>query len=374
MSSLTDLKFTLIKGISQAFAPFVRVRDLRSTPSHDMVILAPRSTVRFDASHFHVHGKRPFWMTAGSFTIDANYVVELENAEVIGKGIVVSSTGEVILESTLFQREYLRRSYQNHLIAFRKVLSSSRYGFALPLIYYLDWSYFHWMLEGIGRLALVRDRVADPELKILIADQALPFVRDSIMFFFDLPTERVVSDAHKRKKIDRCLLVSFPHTRNAGTGGADIYPPEIIRWINTTALQRVGADTGKRTNIIITRRNAHQRRIMNEEAIIAHFPSLNFRVVACEELSFREQVDLFSRAGVIIATHGAGLANLLFARDPLVIEFYPNDREEKDSAYFAQITAALGMRHHQLEYAPENAHQDLRLDERWLGEVERIVM
>ena len=385
---LRDLRFGTIKLISALFAPAVRVLDFRKNPPPDLRIITPKRALRLNRSRFTLIGSEPFWLGM-NFTLDANYSIDLQNVDVVGKGIVVSQEGKVVLESTLFQLEYLRRSHQNHLIVLRKLLPASHHHYALPLAYYLDWSYFHWMLEDIGRLFLVRERLADPDLEILIDHNAPAFVRDSIRFFFNVPEKHIVSEPHKRKKIDRCLLVSFPHTRNADTHGADIYPPEVIRLINSAALQKMSrvagsssayakasaseaSDPAETVNIIITRRATHQRRILNEQAIIDCFPDLNFRIVECEAMTFLEQVDLFSHAGIIIATHGAGLANLLFTRDPLVIEFYPNDREEKDSVYFAQITTALSMRHHQLHYTPANEHEDLRIDEQLLGALERI--
>jgi len=303
--------------------------------------------------------------------LDAAWAMELRDAVVVGKGLVVDSDGHVVLESAIFQHEYLRRTYQNHWVLLRDRWRATHHAHALPLIGYLDRNYFHWMLESIGRLELVADRLADPTLEILVDADPPAFVRDSITFLFGVPPERIVADGARTRRVDRCLLVSYPHTRNASTGRANVYDPELIRAIHRRALDRLGPVEGPPIDLLITRRNATQRRILNEDELLRRFPRL--QAVAMEELSFAEQVALFARARTVVAVHGAGLTNLLFARSAVVIELYPQVREEKDSSYFFQLTDALGLRHHLFTYRPEDAHQDVRLDPALLEAVGRAL-
>lgn len=368
---LRELRFRIIKLISALFASSYRIIDPRRSPLPGQRTLIPVRPLALDRSRFAMIGEEPFWMRLGTLTLDASYEMELNNVEIIGKGIVVTREGAVVLESTIFQQEYLRRSYQNHLIAFRRFLPATRHTHALSLINYLDRNYFHWMLESVGRLMLVREQLSDPTLHLLIDSDAPRFVRESIGFLFEVPQERIINDGSRRRHVEHLLLPSYPHTRNERTGWANIYPPEVIRWINRTALDRIGP-AGPKRNFIITRRHADQRRMLNAEAIIDRFPEKRFTIIEPEEFSFREQVELFANAGMIIAMHGAGLTNLLFARDAQVIEFYPHVREEKDSSYFFQITSALGIRHQLITYEPSDAQQSLYMNEQRLSELERL--
>src|SRR5262245_50338137 len=190
---LRELRFGLIKWISTLFGGSLRILDLRKDPAADQRILLPKRTIQFDKSRFTLIGEEPFWYRLNEITLDASYAIELKNAEVIGKGLLVNEAGSVVLESAIFQREYLRRTYQNHWLFFRKRMSGSHYAYALPLINYLDRNYFHWMMESIGRLALVRDRLNDAQLKVLVDGDAPRFVRDSITFLFGIPNDRIVA-------------------------------------------------------------------------------------------------------------------------------------------------------------------------------------
>ena len=54
---------------------------------------------------------------------------------------------------------------------------------------------------------------------------------------------------------------------------------------------------------------------------------VGFKVVYCEELDLRSQIDLFSKARTILAPHGAGITNGLFAEaDTRVVEIMPSFR------------------------------------------------
>lgn len=372
MALLERIKFAVVRTVSNACRPLLRVVDPRTSTGIPRQELLPSRTIRWSRERFSMHGAPPFWSTFRQVRLDAAWAMELRDAVVVGKGLVVDGQGRVVLESAIFQEEYLRRTYQNHWVLLRDRWPASHHAHALPLINYLDRNYFHWMLEAIGRLELVADRLGDPGLAVLVDADAPPFVKASIAFLHGVPAERIVADGARTRRVDHCLLVSYPHTRNAATGRANVYDPALIRAINRRALERIGNAEGPPVDLLITRRNAVQRRIVNEQALLQRFPQL--QAVALEELSFAEQVALFARARTVVAVHGAGLTNLLFARNARVIELYPQVREEKDSSYFFQLTDALGLQHDLFTYVPANAEQDVVLDEGMLDAIGKSLL
>jgi capsular polysaccharide biosynthesis protein len=73
--------------------------------------------------------------------------------------------------------------------------------------------------------------------------------------------------------------------------------------------------------LYISRSQASTRRVLNEEEIVALLKREGFEVATPENLDFAGQVQLFSAASIIVAPHGAGLANLLFSpRGTVVVE------------------------------------------------------
>tara|TARA_Y100001947_G_scaffold59806_1_gene50271 strand:+ start:226 stop:1149 length:924 start_codon:yes stop_codon:yes gene_type:complete len=76
--------------------------------------------------------------------------------------------------------------------------------------------------------------------------------------------------------------------------------------------------------IYISRKLAVKRHLTNENQFLPLLKKHKFRKVYLEHLSIREQVELFRSASHIIAAHGAGLTNVLFApADVKILEVRP---------------------------------------------------
>jgi capsular polysaccharide biosynthesis protein len=86
------------------------------------------------------------------------------------------------------------------------------------------------------------------------------------------------------------------------------------------------------------------RRVRNEPEVADYLTDRGFEVVALEERPFREQVQLFAEAEVVVAQHGAGLINLLFAQSPRVLEIL-SDQDRQ--IYFSLISKSRGFIHEQ---------------------------
>ncbi len=60
---------------------------------------------------------------------------------------------------------------------------------------------------------------------------------------------------------------------------------------------------------------AGRRVVNNEKEVVEVLLDRGFQIVKCEDLSFEEQVRVFYNAEIVVAPHGAGLTNILFAKD-----------------------------------------------------------
>jgi capsular polysaccharide biosynthesis protein len=78
--------------------------------------------------------------------------------------------------------------------------------------------------------------------------------------------------------------------------------------------------------IFLARKNMKWRRLLNEEEIAADLSKLGFETIVIEEMTARQQIDLFKQALWVVAPNGSALLNLIFA-DPtvkLVVLTQPN--------------------------------------------------
>ena len=86
------------------------------------------------------------------------------------------------------------------------------------------------------------------------------------------------------------------------------------RTVITDKLQSICSSGGaSEKRLYVSRKDASKRVMESEYEIEQLFTSLKFEIVIPSELSFFEQVKLFSSASAVVGPHGAGLTNILFA-------------------------------------------------------------
>jgi hypothetical protein len=66
--------------------------------------------------------------------------------------------------------------------------------------------------------------------------------------------------------------------------------------------------------IFISRKNASNSRIINEDVILELFKKYDFEIVFPEELSFLEQVKLFTESKIIAGATGAAFTNIVYCK------------------------------------------------------------
>ena len=98
--------------------------------------------------------------------------------------------------------------------------------------------------------------------------------------------------------------------------------PEVSATLKT-ALATSDKPLGR--NIYVTRKNAPSRRILNmDELQRAVLDKFGFVQIDLDNASLTEQIDAFAKADIVLAEHGAGLANAMFMRPAsTVIEIFP---------------------------------------------------
>jgi Glycosyltransferase 61 len=113
----------------------------------------------------------------------------------------------------------------------------------------------------------------------------------------------------------RVRKLHYPCTRSSFSTPPLTFDPAIIGWLHDV-FGRFFAPVPPHRKIFISRAaqaHARSRRLVNEDVIIGVAEKNGFEVVRCEELSFEDQIRLFSQAAVIAGPHGAGFTNMVFA-------------------------------------------------------------
>ena len=203
-------------------------------------------------------------------------------------------------------------------------------------------NWYHWLTEVLPRLHAARslfssvDHIALPEYY-----NRYTFVQETFRLWHDAPSifwipwsQRVIADG--------LLFVE----RTAPPWG---YRPGLMRsvanYMVSQCVSTEGEDSSLAARIYVTRADAAWRRVANESEIRNLLEEQGFVTVTCTALSVAEQVRIFSRATHVVGAHGAGLANMIFARaGARVLEFATTDSHAHWHCYY-NLAHAMGHRY-----------------------------
>lgn len=180
-----------------------------------------------------------------------------------------------------------------------------------------DANYYHFLLDVIARIGVLEQApaIAAPDRWYAAAR---PGFQRELLTLAGIDLERLVDAAvHPHVRAD-VLVVPAPPAMSEKN------PPWAIGWLRER-LRSVIEASGPRRRIYVTRGpSANNRSVMNDDAVGALLSARGFEGVDPGAMSVTEQIRTFAAAELIVAPHGAALANLIFASPgSTVIELFP---------------------------------------------------
>ena len=116
--------------------------------------------------------------------------------------------------------------------------------------------------------------------------------------------------------------------------------------------------------IFIDRSDSSQKhcKLINNQEVISFLESKKFKVLKLSEINFKDQIAIFFHSKVIIAPHGAGLANLTFCKKKTkVIEISPKNHGNQMYERISKINK-LKHKFFFVELIKENKKGDMFID------------
>lgn len=342
-------------------------RDLRTSVAScgDVWHLEPEDTIRIE--HSTDEEQRLFGEYPDAFDPTTPFVCEVEGFDIVGPKAIALSDGKVIMETVhlpRFDLDILKGNGESavepvvvlHLLDALSGNSGNERSFGSESVFLLvcqDTSYYHWIVEYLPKLRLLeRYQTETGQYPTILIEPSPP---DYVLQSLELAgydSDRYERWSGSRRHVERLLVPSHrtqvlnPHVPDEST-----YQPSIsgLTWLRSRVLGNLDADSGpdSGTRIYVSRQETQSnrgRRVLNYEELMSFLDERGFTSYALEKLSFEQQVELFADAQVIAGPHGAGLVNMLFANDPVVVEFFAEHRQEP---YFYHMAKMLGF-----DYAP----------------------
>ncbi len=260
-------------------------------------------------------------------------IAVIKGGRVYGDGIVLAPDGRTVVRDVSLD---FGRTGEGHWLLQEKKLRPPELiaGRFAVLATALGGSYAHWLLDELPRLISLYDWGDRPDL---IAHAQAECCRSALKLA-DFQGRLIEPVRRKHLQVDELIVPALP-----GWVGR-VNAAHVQGLVNFTApIQTPTAFSPER--IYISRASAQRRHVENESTVMAALADRGFICVQLERLSWAEQIALFRGVKIVVAPHGAGLANLVFSRPGTrVIECFAHDYV---NGCFAQLAEACG-----LDYTP----------------------
>jgi hypothetical protein len=183
--------------------------------------------------------------------------------------------------------------------------------------------YYHWMFDSLPRAAILRQAGIEFETVdwFVVNECVAPFQRLALKAL-GIPKRKLVQvNWHPHIQAEELIVPSH-------AGELSFMPRWACDFLRELLHPHPAANSGpsRPARLYIKRQQATHRRVANEREVGAFLEDLGFASIDPAALPLPEQAALFSSASIVVAPHGAGLANLVFCRPGVkVIEiFNPN--------------------------------------------------
>lgn len=277
--------------------------------------------------------------------LERPFVCEVANAKLVGPAVVGfdeygSMIAETIMPTTL---KRIPESLKNGLPASTLILKSlpdigiSHLDTACSLVTCWNGNYHNWIAYCLTRIEGIEYYQEQTGIKptIIIEPNPPKWKIESLRLLGYEPDDYMQWNK-SRVQVKRLVVPSF-RTR------LQVPQPSACQWLRQRIFSNLPAASDKKFSprVYISRPKKAGRNIVNEDALYEVLSSLGFVAYTPEYLSFSDQVRLFSQAEIVVAPHGAGLANIIFGNNLNVIELFSS---YGTPAYFV-LAKALGFRY-----------------------------
>ena len=179
-----------------------------------------------------------------------------------------------------------------------------------------DSNYYHFLHDVLPRIGVLeQSTIAAPDRWYVPVGTR--FQRELLELIGIGPDQRVDADEHRHVRAGVLVVPGLPATTEKNA-------PWVGEFLRARLLDPALAEAPRRRVYITRGPSRNNRSVVNDAEVLGLLTERGFELVDPGELSVREQIETFATASVVVATHGAALANLVFAAfGTTVIELFP---------------------------------------------------
>ena len=178
-------------------------------------------------------------------------------------------------------------------------------------------NFSHWLLDMLPKLKLYNEIFRFEDLDYLYLNKLNSFQKKSLELLGLQNLKIIDSNNYRHVECDELIATQHPSYFDGFILDEQKHLPDwIVKWLRESFLEKSKIIDMKK-NIFIDRSLSIFRhsQIINLDETQNFLKEKNFDIVKLENLSFDEQIYVFSNAKIIVGAHGAGLTNLCFSNE-----------------------------------------------------------
>lgn len=293
------------------------------------------------------------------------YVCELENVNIIGTNSIVFDEYNCIYDMPFRDKENkFNLKYKNTLYSNKDKTEISYNG---ELVKYIEegimllesasYNYYHFNVEILSKLCVI-DEIEEYKNTPLIVDSRIiqiPQLKEELEILNKHNREIIYIEEGYLGKVKKliCLGDMSILPVNIVEGSQYKYNDCITSEIGINLLNKKLALKGEPTKkLFISRKNTQFKRIDNQEEVEETFVKFGYEIIYPEEMSFKEQLNIFSKANTIAGVSGSGLTNIIFSNENTkLICIYT---KEIEISSYSNLAGILNRKCYYLDASKEN--------------------
>lgn len=182
-----------------------------------------------------------------------------------------------------------------------------------------DSNHYHWLLNFLPRLLFTDrfDYLLSSKKIMLVVANSLTKNQLEILKIFGFDRDRLFfTSSDKVYNFEKLWVPSFFHGR--------YFSETVFQWYQS----KICVELPRSSRYILSRSsglgNSPRRRIVNHDEVVSALEPLGFVCVDLAECTMLEQMEIFAKAQFVVGPHGAGFANIVFAREKLKAIIFEN--------------------------------------------------
>lgn len=281
----------------------------------------------------------------------------LSDAYLVGKEAYILYQDRLVLDSCQGRLEYpLYRGDVRSLLLRKLTLPDYSAITAFSLVNSLSTNYFHFLIETLPCVQHVMHSMKAASIS-LDNSQAVCFVPHQRPRFVDAWLSMALGDniqrvdwCFKKIRVQNLIVPTLPYRIISPDSnpirGVQRYLASSLNFVRNLGFQYCKSlESIHSPRKIFISRKGTSRVIVNESECDEILGRYGYTKIYLEDLSIPNQVALFRCASHLVAIHGAGLSNLVFANECNLVELYPEGRDPRLLHYYCQLSTLNSIRH-----------------------------